>query len=266
MIYDFANLLFAGPCSARCYFCIGKQVAPELSPNNLEAFPPRGLDRFSDLIWEYHISQVVFTGTTTDPQLYRHEARLLEWLRQRLPPGTQFSLHTNGRQARRKMEILNQYDRAAISFPSFNPLVYRQMMGMPDPPDLEALLQRAAIPIKISRVVEQHNLSETGDFLFHCQEIGVKRLVLRKLYGDSRPWNSLLDPVASGLSLRSTYRGNPVYDFQGMEVTLWDFGQTESTSLNLFANGEISPHYRLVDFASAPGRSNSLIIRPPAQF
>ena len=69
--YDFANILFAGPCNARCPFCIGRQIDPRLSVNNLREFPPRNLDRFVELILDHAIKQVVFTGTTTDPQLYR---------------------------------------------------------------------------------------------------------------------------------------------------------------------------------------------------
>jgi hypothetical protein len=249
MSYDFANILFAGPCTARCYFCIGKQLPPQLNPRNLDVYPPHGLEALISAIWENHIPQVVFTGTTTDPQLYRHEARLLACLHQRLPPGTQFSLHTNGRQALRKMAVFNQYDRAAISFPSFNPQVYHQVMGMPDLPDLESILQQAKIPVKISCVVEPHNQPEVGDFLFRCQAIGVKRLVLRKLYGNTQSWSSLLDLTGLGLTFRTTYRGNPVFDFQGMEVTLWDFDQAESTSLNLFANGQLSSHYLLAQVA-----------------
>ncbi len=128
-MYDFANILFAGPCNARCPFCIGRQIDPRLSVNNLNEFPPRNLDRLSDLIVEHAIKQVVFTGTNTDPQLSRHEVRLLDHLRQSLASGTQISLHTNGRLALRKIDVLNQYDRVCISLPTFNPTTYFKMMG-----------------------------------------------------------------------------------------------------------------------------------------
>jgi hypothetical protein len=49
------------------------------------------------------------------------------------------------------------------------------------------------------------------------------------------------------------YRGNPVYHYQGMEVTLWDFEDTESTSINLFSNGVISHLYLLTKFGQLPG-------------
>ncbi|NJN98138.1 MAG: radical SAM protein [Anaerolineales bacterium] len=84
--YDFANILFAGPCNLRCPYCIGRQINPALNRNNLNEFPLRNLDGFVALIRQHGVTEVVFTGTTTDPQLYRHEARLLAWLRERLLP------------------------------------------------------------------------------------------------------------------------------------------------------------------------------------
>jgi hypothetical protein len=36
-----------------------------------------------------------------------------------------------------------------------------------------------------------------------------------------------------------------VYDYDGMEVTHWDFHRMSSTSLNLFADGTISAEYLL---------------------
>jgi hypothetical protein len=36
-----------------------------------------------------------------------------------------------------------------------------------------------------------------------------------------------------------------VYDYDGMEITCWNFGCTSSTSLNLFADGTISDEYLL---------------------
>lgn len=243
-MFDFANILFAGPCSARCYFCIGQQVNPALRPPNLDTFPPLGLDTFIARVWEHGIRQVVFTGTTTDPQLYRHEARLLARLRRVLPVGTQFSLHTNARQALHKMAVFNQYDRVCISFPSFDPFTYQCMMGVSTPPDLSAILRRAEVPVKVSCLVDCHNAREIPAFLSECRTIGVSRLVLRKLYGERRPWEELL-PVVPNWRLRGTYRGNPMYGYEGMEVTLWDFDQTESTSINLFSDGTLSTAYLL---------------------
>ena len=247
MPYDFANLLFSGPCNARCPFCIGQQVESRLNVNNLDEFPPRNLERWIELIWEHGIRQVTFTGTNTDPQLYRHEGRLLAYLRQRLPGGTKISLHTNGRLALRKMQVFNQYDRATLSLPSFDPQTYQRMMGVGGPPDIEDILRKCCISLKISCIISEENRFQAALFLSRCAALGVRRVVLRKLYGEPRPWPALLPFAELPLTLRGEYRNNPVYDFQGMEVTLWDFEQTDCTSINLFSSGVISTAYQLAD-------------------
>ena len=244
-MYDFANLLFSGPCNARCYFCIGHEIDPVLRSNNLDIFPPRNLEAFIELIWQYKIRQVVFTGTDTDPQLYKHEKHLLSYLWDRLPPGTQFSLHTNGRLALRKIEIFNQYDRAAISLPSFNPETYQQIMGVSGPPNLTTILYQAKIPIKISCIVTPENAAEIPNFLAQCRELGIQRVVLRKRSGEAQSWDQIIPVQELPFQPNGEYRANPVYDFQGMQVTLWDFDQSMSKSLNLFASGLISSNYLL---------------------
>jgi molybdenum cofactor biosynthesis enzyme MoaA len=253
--YDFANILFAGPCNLRCPYCIGQQVDPALNRNNLDEFPLRNIDNFVDLLKRHHVTEVVFTGTTTDPQLYRHEARLLAWLRERLPPvkngrgekAVQYALHTNGQLALRKMEVLNQYSRVCISFPSFKPDTYQKMTGFPRPPHLAEIVRQAQVPVKVSCLINEHNVGEVNEFLGRCRDIGIERLVFRKLYGDTRKWGILGD-----LPQVSVHRHNPVYDYQGMEVTYWNFDQTSSRSLNLFSDGTISPHYLLTRARSDP--------------
>lgn len=252
--YDFANILFAGPCNLRCPYCIGRQVSPALNRNNLKEFPLRNLDRFVALARQHEVTEVVFTGTTTDPQLYRHEARLLEWLRNRLPPAdplpspppergrgkVRYALHTNGQLALRKMEVFNQYDRVCISFPSFNADTYHKLMGSPRVPDLAEIVRQAQVPVKVSCVINEHNSGELNSFLDRCGAIGIKRVVLRQLYGDARLW-----PLPAQLVPRTVYRRNPVYDYSGLEVTFWRFDQTASTSINLFSDGTISNQYLL---------------------
>jgi hypothetical protein len=44
---------------------------------------------------------------------------------------------------------------------------------------------------------------------------------------------------------KQSYRGNPMIDLPGIQVTLWDFEQTKSTSINLFSSGLISRDYLL---------------------
>lgn len=237
--YDFANILFAGPCNLRCPTCIGKQINPALDRNNLDEFPPRNLETFATLLQRYGVRQVVLTGTTTDPQLYRHEARLVRWLRERLPEA-RLSLHTNGQLALKKMDAFNLYDRVALSLPSFDPAVYEKMTGSTRVPDLAAIVRAARAPVKVSCVIDGHNVGQLDPFLACCCEIGIRRVVLRQLYGDTRRWQ-----LPPRLQQVGEYRSNPVYDYGGMEVTYWRFDATTSTSLNLFSDGTISDEYLL---------------------
>lgn len=247
-VYDFANILFSGggshPCNARCPYCIGRQIDPRLNVDNLNLYPPRNIDRFITIIDRNAIQQVVFTGTNTDPQRYRHEARLIGHFRRSLP-GAKLALHTNGRLAVRKMDTFNRYDRVTISLPSFDPLVYGRMMGVPGPPDLVQILSRARVAVKISCVITDDNAARTGAFLKTCRAHGIHRVVLRKLYGEKRPWRQLLPQSGLPLVRCGAFRGSPVYDCEGMEVTLWDFARTQAKSINLFSSGVIRTEYLL---------------------
>jgi pyruvate-formate lyase-activating enzyme len=259
-VYDFANILFSGRCNARCCFCIGNQVDPSLNQANLRQFPPANLDLFIAQIWENQVRRVVLTGTNTDPQLYAFEAELLEQLRERLAPGTKISLHTNARLTLRKMELLNQYDGATLSIPSFDPATYLRLMGVPHPPDLEQILTHARVPIKVSCLVHPYNASEMESFLRKCIEKGVKRVVLRKPYGEPRPWERLIRLEKMGWKIQGDYRGNAVYRMEDLEITLWDFEQARCSSLNLFSSGHISGDYLLAPLST---RQNPAGLPPP---
>ena len=241
--YDFANVLVAGPCNRFCSWCIGKALPAATNVDNLDVFPPTGLEALIAVINEHHIPEVVLTGTISDPQLYRHEAALVRLLRERLHSRARISLHTNGVLAVKKFEVLALYDRACISFPSFVPDTYAAMMGSTKVPDLARIAHESPIPIKVSCVVDAPNVDERDPFLAECFRIGVRRVVFRKLFGETRSW-----PLPSSLAMRRParyFKGNPVYDLDGVEVTVWDFDASECRSVNLFPDGTLGTSYLL---------------------
>jgi MoaA/NifB/PqqE/SkfB family radical SAM enzyme len=260
-VYDFANVLFGGPCNQRCTGCIGQLLDARLSDDNLHDYPLRSQESFAALLRKCGVQQVVFTGTTTDPQLYDHEVRLMDWMRRQVP-GVQISLHTNGQLAMVKMEILNRYDRVTVSFPSFDPATFARMTGARRMPDLAGILRSARIPVKVSCLVTRENARQIGDFLARCRDMGVRRVVIRRQYEEPsqgrprlKPFNQTREGVDSvlqaemrlaGCQLVAVYRGNPVSECGGMQVTCWDFARSTSTSLNLFSDGTISDKYLLV--------------------
>jgi tRNA A37 methylthiotransferase MiaB len=93
--FEFGNILFGGPCNQKCYFCIGHQLDESLTPNNLRTFPPKNIEKFIERMQESNTKKIIFTGTRTDPQLYKYEKQLVELLREKLP-GVHISIHTNG--------------------------------------------------------------------------------------------------------------------------------------------------------------------------
>jgi MoaA/NifB/PqqE/SkfB family radical SAM enzyme len=237
--YDFANILFSGHCNLRCPHCIGQAHALRAMPENLHTFPLTGLDSFIEQLKQHNVRQISLTGTNTDPQLYAYEAELLDTLRRRIPD-VRLSLHTNGRLALQKIETFNAYDRATISLPSFEPPTYYQMTGSPQVLDLAAIVRQAAIPLKISTLLTEQNFAEIPTILARCRALGIRRMVLRKVYGETRDWQPFpdLQPVRC-------FGGNPVYEVNGMEVTLWDFEASRVRCLNLFSDGSISESYQL---------------------
>lgn len=237
-MFDFANILFAGPCNRDCPFCIGRQMPDEVNVSNLDLYPLRGQEAFVEAVNREGVCQIVFTGTVTDPSLYRHQGRLLAHLRERVHGRAEYSLHTNGVLALARMDEFNQYDRACLSFPSFDPDTYSKMMGSRRVPDLAAIVRAARIPVKVSCIVNEHNVGELDTFLARCRDAGVRRVVLRRLFGETRAWNVLPGRVPAG-----RFRGNPVYDLDGLEVTYWDFDETGLRSLNLFADGTLGTSY-----------------------
>lgn len=249
---DFANILFAGPCNRFCPFCIGRSLPERVTKSNLDVFPPRNLNAFVDEVNRRKIRQIVFTGTNTDPQLYRHERELLDLLRRRITTKATYSLHTNGVLALKKLETYSLYDKVCLSFPSFDPQTYGKMMGVNRPPDLAEIARISRSALKISCLVNEHNRHEVPEFLARCEALGIERVVLRFVFGSVQRANPLahLSPVRR-------YRNNPVYDLHGMEVTVWTFDTAESTSLNLFADGTLGSSYLLtenfVESSRAPG-------------
>lgn len=251
-MFDFANVLFAGPCNRACPFCIGKQVPASANRPNLDVFPPRGIEALIACVNRHAIPEIVFTGTTSDPQLYRSEGELLALLRERLHPEARFSVHTNGARTLKRLDVFNRYDRACLSLPSLVPDVYEKMMGSRDVPDLGAILGAARIPVKVSAVVNEHNAHDIHSFMDQCVELGVRRFVVRRLFGDTRRW-----AILPGHAPVRFHRGNPVYDHRGMEVTYWDFGDATSRSVNLFADGTLGTEYLLTD--------TTALRRPPVE-
>ena len=251
---DFANILLSGRCNLRCPHCVGRLLPQGEGQDNLDRFPLAGLDGFCAALRDAGVTQVALTGTNTDPLLYAHHRRLLAHLRDQVP-GARLSLHTNGVLALAKMEIINSYDRVCVSLPSLRATTCKEMTGRARALDLPALVRRCRVPLKLSTLVTRANVTEVPGIVARCRDLGLRRMVLRKLYlsGDGlasrEPWEQI-QRWLSRFPRRGTFGGNPVLDADGVELTLWDFERTKLRCLSLFSHGSMGTEYEL---ARAPG-------------
>lgn len=233
---EFGNILFSGACNLTCPACIGRIPGVARMPSNLARFPLRGLEDFCATMAREQVRELSITGTDTDPMLYRHHETLVSYLRGTLP-AIRLSLHTNGVLVVRHPRIFNLYDRATISLPSFHPGTCEAMTGSSAVLDLRSILSLARIPVKVSTLIAPENASELDAIIARCRSLGVRRLVLRRLWQGGPDW------TPRGVPPARWYAGNPVYDLDGLEVTVWDFHRARLRCLNLYADGSIRDEY-----------------------
>jgi oxygen-independent coproporphyrinogen III oxidase len=238
--FEFGNILFSGPCNQQCPFCIGHQL--EQTPNNLRLYPLRNIEQFMSAMRDSKSSKVIMTGTRTDPQIYKYEAQLIADLRTALP-NVHISLHTNGLLAPAKINVFQQYDSCTISINSFEPDTYRKLHGVKQLPDIAYIRANAPnVPIKLSCVLTRDNVHQVESYLERAKQLGIRRLALRHLYNDRERWPI---PILDAKQPTNYHQNNPVYDFDGLQVTHWVFDSTSGRSLNLFSDGTLSAEYLL---------------------
>lgn len=242
----FANIVLSGPCNLRCPDCVGRLAPGASRADTLGLFPLPGQDAFLAALVRDGVREVSLTGLDTDPLLYRHPGALTSVLR-RTVPAVRISLHSNGLPAVANPERLALYDRATISIPSFERATYAAMTGGGRLPDFDGLLASAPIPIKVSVLVTERNAGEVPRILARCRGAGVRRIVLRRRLGGRWP-----GPMLPGLAPRRFWGGNPVFDLDGLEVTLWEFETTDLDCVSLFPDGSVRGGYLRIGTAARP--------------
>lgn len=236
--FDYASILINGGCNLDCPECIGKSPQFQKLEGNLKTYPLKGLDNFLDQINRLRIGYISLSGIQADPQLYAYEAELLAYIRGRCEHPVALSLHTNGLSVVKKQAIFNQYDKATISFPSYSPETYAKVAGSTHMPDIEGIRKASQIPVKLSFMLTEHNQGELEEYVRRSQELGFRRIVVRKLFGKEDTIQIMGDLVSSG----DVY-GSPVYQIGDTEVTLWDYSKSTVRGLYLFPDGSIQHEF-----------------------
>jgi len=181
----------------------------------------------------------------TDPLLYRHLGRLLGWLRAE-HPGVRLSLHTNGRLLLARRAELEGLTRLSLSVPSLRPATCLALTGSPEVLDLPALVRAALVPVKVSVLLGPENRAELPELLERARAAGVRRVALRQRVGARDAYDPLPAHRPVGL-----FAGNPVYDLDGLEVSVWDFARTTLRALSLLPDGRLEDGYLLPGLRAA---------------
>lgn len=239
----FGNIHFSGPCNRHCYFCIGQHMMGLDSLDNLDVWPPRGIDEFIAECNEHDINEVNLTGTNTDPSLYKHLVSLRLYLEQKIP-NLVLGIRTNA--IRWKYIQWYLFDNISVSIPSLHPVTYRQIMGG-RPPNIIKLLDdiRESNPdarIKANIVLCPENVlnHEILETIAIMEFNGLTTINLREPYGQPHIGNIL---EKWGYIPSSYLYGMPQYMFNDALVTYWDVHYVEVESVNLYASGKVSTTY-----------------------
>jgi MoaA/NifB/PqqE/SkfB family radical SAM enzyme len=238
--YDYANILFTGEqCNLGCHGCIGENRQLYGLPTNLDEFPIKNIDGLIEKVNQNEIRDLAFTGTNVDPQMYSHEKELIDYVRQRLTGRTKLALHTNGLLAIEKIEEFNSYDKASVSYHSFNPETYRRMTRTGRQPNLKRIIELSKVPIKLSMLATEQNIGEIDDYIKRSAELGIDRIVIRKLKGaEERFPLERMEPFSSYLPIKEIF-GWPVYDIYGVETTICGFDKSTAKGIFLFSDGRL---------------------------
>lgn len=239
-MYDYANILFSGrACNIKCYDCIGKHDSLKGLPSNVNTFPLMNIDSFLEKVNEHSVPDLAFTGTNVDPQLYRHEPEFIEYVKERLNPNTNLSLHTNGLLVLRDIDVFNSYDKASISFPSFNIDTFQKVTQSRKQPDIRRIIDNSKIPLKLSMLITPFNTDEIEDYIRQSLDLGINRIVVRKLKGREEEFLiEQMSPFNKHEPIKEIF-GWGVYNINGAEVTICDFNKSTARGLFLFSDGRL---------------------------
>lgn len=250
----FGNIHLSGPCNRRCYFCIGQHMMDLDSFDNLTTWPLKGLGKFLDECASHKVTQIFLTGTNTDPSLFRFHDYLTQIINSYFAYDIYVGMRTNG--VRWRQLDANNYDEISVSITSFNRAIYRETMGMGEPPDIEKIAKQFKGVLRANIIlcpeILPHDLFKTIDML---RDAGVVSVNVREPYGQPHIGNPFKQ-APSGQRF-----GMPMYMFDGIDVTYWDVHYVHVNSVNLYASGRVS-----LDYPVTKGHSENGLVEGQEKF
>jgi uncharacterized Fe-S cluster-containing radical SAM superfamily enzyme len=236
-MHNYSSILFSGKCNSKCLDCIGNYPEFKNTSSNLDIQNLNGLEKFLEKVNDENLKDVSLSGINADPQQYLFESELINNLRKKIP-NVILSLHTNGRLALQKLEEFNSYDKATLSFASFNKEIYKKIMGV-ESINIYEVIKNSKISIKLSMLLTEHNKVEINDYIKNAKNLGINRIAIRKLV-DRENEIEIFDKMNP---IKKIFE-NPVYNIDGVEVTIWNYTKSNIKGLYLFPDGSLRDDFR----------------------
>ncbi len=270
--YNHANINMIGPCSMRCYYCIGSDVREETQHQSCLLTKYEwwyNFKYFLDECAEHEVKQIYLTGLNTDPLLYLHFEELVDYLH---ASGFYVGVRTNAKHAfsRNNWNVLNRLttckaEAVGLSIPSFiAETLYKITNGLTTPA-YNKILRELQVPYRISIVVNRYNVDELWNMLQHiasvanenlkyvqmCKISSVRRYEEFEL--DRRLYDEALHDARRLLVKMCEYEGSVQLGFYSFKhkrmipVSWWTKDTSTMNALNYFTNGIVSYDYWTIE-------------------
>lgn len=251
-----------GKCNLKCFFCIGnelKNISEQVGKNitkisqlNVPFKEWKNFDRFLKDTKDIGIEKLYLTGMNTDPALYKYLPELIKYLKEQ---GFKVGIRTNGYYYPKQMpEVLSSLNSGiSYSIHSVNPDINRKIIGTSKMPAWDIIIPKSGENCRVATVVNRYNEDDILNTIKYLSKFpNVKYIQLRSICSDiekerytldTQAFENLKNKIAKNFSKVKDYKGYPVYNIYGKEVSFWDPLQVTINSTNYFTDGTISNSY-----------------------
>ncbi len=256
--YTFANINLLGKCNANCYFCLGKDISNELAGKNQLDVHFSLWDNFGLFLKrckEENIKKLYLTGQTADGLQYKYLLEIVDYLQS---IGFIVGVRTNGYLAKRKLHIIQKMKgEIGYSIHTLKPDVNKIIMGRSDIPDWDYIIPSSGNNVRVSIVLNRHNVSEFYDLVKYISKFkNVRYIQIRRISTDTRIeylqediniYENFYNEFSKAHKQIGTFYLAQQYELFGKEIDFWRTVETNINSLNYFTDGIVSDEYFIVE-------------------
>jgi molybdenum cofactor biosynthesis enzyme MoaA len=257
--YSFANINLLGKCNLDCLFCLGKDLENEFSKHNQLNTPItklKNLDGFLRLCVEKKVENIYITGQNTDPLLYLHLGKLIDYLQEDWK--FKVGLRTNALLAKQKIDVINKCkEEVGYTLLTLNSETMKKITNRSFIPNFAYLFKNTKPPQRVATVFTKYNAEEIFDLIkFVSNYPQVRYFQIRRISTETRYeslkehielFDKFLLDVKSKFEQVGSFELAPKFKIYGVETLFWKTVETSINSLNYFSNGVVSDEYFIIE-------------------